>query len=95
MRRELDGGYELDDDRDRVDVEAVHRFLADEAYWVRGRSREIVERLVRDSTLVIGAYAPDGRSPGSRASCPTARTWRGSATSSSSMSTAVAGSGPS
>ena len=24
MRRELPGGFELDDDRDRIDVDAVH-----------------------------------------------------------------------
>ena len=56
MRRELTDGLELDDDRGRVDVDAVHRFLAEEAYWVRGRSRETIERLVRDSTRVIAAY---------------------------------------
>lgn len=60
MRRELDGGYEVDDDRDRVDVDAVYRFLAEEAYWVKGRSRETIDRLVRESTRVIAAYAPDG-----------------------------------
>lgn len=60
MRVELAGGYELDDDRDRVDVDAVHRFLGEEAYWVPGRSRETVARLVRESTRVIAAYAPDG-----------------------------------
>lgn len=56
MRRELAGGYELDDDRTRVDVDAVHRYLTDEAYWVPGRSRETIERLIRESTRVIGAY---------------------------------------
>jgi GNAT superfamily N-acetyltransferase len=56
MRRRLEDGVELDDDRDRVDVDAVYRFLADEAYWVRGRSRETIERLVRESTRVIAAY---------------------------------------
>jgi GNAT superfamily N-acetyltransferase len=60
MRRVLDGGYELDDDRDRVDLDAVYRFLSEEAYWVRGRSRETIERLVRESTRVIAAYAPGG-----------------------------------
>lgn len=60
MRRVLPDGYELDDDRDRVDVDAVYRFLSEEAYWVPGRSRETVERLVRESTRVIAAYAPDG-----------------------------------
>ena len=56
MRRELASGLELDDDRDRVDVDAVHRFLTEDAYWVRGRSRETIERLVRESTRVIAAY---------------------------------------
>jgi hypothetical protein len=31
MRRDVPGGYELDDDRERVDVDVVHRFLAEEA----------------------------------------------------------------
>jgi GNAT superfamily N-acetyltransferase len=56
MRRELSDGLELDDDRDRVDVGTVYRFLSEEAYWVRGRSRETIERLVRESTRVIAAY---------------------------------------
>ena len=60
MRRALADGYELDDDPDRVDVDAVFRFLSEEAYWVRGRSRETVERLVHGSTRVIAAYGPGG-----------------------------------
>ena len=60
MRRPLADGYELDDDRGRVDVDVVHRFLSEEAYWVRGRSRETVERLIRESTRVMAVYAPDG-----------------------------------
>lgn len=56
MLRVIEGGVELDDDRARVDVDAVHRFLSQEAYWVLGRSRETIERLVRESTRVIGAY---------------------------------------
>jgi GNAT superfamily N-acetyltransferase len=56
MRRVIADGVELDDDPDRVDVEAVYRFLSEEAYWVLGRSRETIERLVRESTRVIGAY---------------------------------------
>lgn len=59
MRRELAGGYELDDDRGRVDVEMVHQYLSEEAYWVRGRDRDTIERLVRESTRVIGAYRGD------------------------------------
>jgi predicted N-acetyltransferase YhbS len=64
VRRELEGGYEVDDDRGRVDVDAVHRFLSEEAYWVPGRSIETIERLIRESTRVIGAYAPSGAQAG-------------------------------
>jgi GNAT superfamily N-acetyltransferase len=59
MRRELPEGLELDDDRARVDIDAVHRFLSEEAYWVRGRSRETIERLVVESTRVVAAYDGD------------------------------------
>ena len=64
MKRQLEGGFELDDDRSRVDIDEVHRFLTNEAYWALGRPREVVERLVRESTRVIGAYASDGRQAG-------------------------------
>ena len=64
MRRELEGGFELDDDRSRVDIDEVHRFLSTEAYWAIGRPRETVERLVRESSRVIGLYAPDGSQAG-------------------------------
>lgn len=63
MRRELGDGFELDDDRARVDVDAVHRFLSEEAYWARGRPRETVERLVREASRVVGIYR-DGRQVG-------------------------------
>lgn len=59
MRHELAGGYELDDDRGRVDVDMVHGYLSEEAYWVRGRDRDTIERLVRESTRVIGVYRGD------------------------------------
>jgi predicted N-acetyltransferase YhbS len=64
VRRELEGGYEVDDDPGRVDVDAVHRFLSEEAYWVPGRSIETIGRLIRESTRVIGAYAPSGAQAG-------------------------------
>jgi GNAT superfamily N-acetyltransferase len=54
--RELGDGYELDDARDRIDVEAVHAFLSEQAYWALGRPRERQERLVRESARVLGLY---------------------------------------
>ena len=59
MRREVAGGYEVDDDRGRVDVDMVYRYLSEEAYWVLGRDRTTIERLVRESTRVIGVYVGD------------------------------------
>ena len=59
MRRQIGQGLELDDDRDRVDVDVVHRYLSEEAYWIRGRSKDTIERLVRESTRVIAAYDGD------------------------------------
>ena len=55
----LGNGLETRRRRARVDVDAVHRYLSEEAYWVRGRSRETVERLVRESTRVVAAYDGD------------------------------------
>jgi len=51
VRRELPGGYELDDDRARLDLDAIWDFLSTEAYWGRDRSRDVVERQVRDAAL--------------------------------------------
>jgi len=62
VRRDLGDGYELDDDRERVDVDAVHAYLSGEAYWAKGRPRTEVERLVRESQRIVGvsfAYLAD------------------------------------
>jgi ribosomal protein S18 acetylase RimI-like enzyme len=56
MRRALPGGFELDDDPARIDVEAVHRYLSEESYWAAGRSRETVEQLMRQAARVVGLY---------------------------------------
>lgn len=55
-RRELPGGYELDDDPLRIDVDAVHAFVSEESYWGRGRPRELVERAIQGSARVVGLY---------------------------------------
>jgi GNAT superfamily N-acetyltransferase len=61
--RQLSGGLELDDDPKRVDLDRVHDFLANHSYWAKGRSRETVERLVREADRVVGLYH-DGRQVG-------------------------------
>jgi GNAT superfamily N-acetyltransferase len=62
VRRNLDGGYELDDDRERVDVDAVHAYIS-QAYWALGRPRTEVERLVGEAQRVVGLYK-DGEQVG-------------------------------
>jgi GNAT superfamily N-acetyltransferase len=54
--RRLDGGLELDDDRDRIDLDAVHEYLSTESYWARGRSRGDVARTIEGAARVIGLY---------------------------------------
>ncbi len=69
MRRELADGFELDDDPQRIDVDAVHAFISGESYWGRGRPRERVEHAIRGSrgwsgsTATASRSASPGRSP--------------------------------
>ena len=63
MRRELAGGYELDDDPARIDAAAVHGFLSNHAYWAKGRARETVDGLIARADRVVGLYH-DGRQIG-------------------------------
>ena len=60
MRRQLAGGYELDDDPGRIDVDAVHEVIT-ASYWAAGRSRETMERLIRRATRVVGLYRDGGQ----------------------------------
>jgi predicted N-acetyltransferase YhbS len=63
MKRDLPGGFELDDERERVDVDEVHQFLSLRSYWAEDRPFEVVERLVREAARVVGLYR-DGRQVG-------------------------------
>ena len=55
-------GYLISDDPARLDVSAIHAFLA-RSYWAAGVPREIVEHSVRNS-LCIGAYTAAGEQVG-------------------------------
>ena len=50
---------ELDDDPGRIDVAAVHDFLANHSYWANGRPYAVVERLIREAQRVVGVYDGD------------------------------------
>ena len=63
MRRDLGDGLELDDAKERIDLEEVHRFLSEVSYWAKGRPRDVQDRLVREAARVVGLY-DDGRQVG-------------------------------
>jgi len=63
VKRDLGDGYELDDDRGRIDRAAVHLYLSDESYWARGRPREAQDELIDTAARVVGLYH-DGRQIG-------------------------------
>lgn len=60
MLRQLPGGYQLDDDRDRLDRDAVVAFLTTEAYWQRWRSAADILRQIDSAWRCVGIYAADG-----------------------------------
>jgi GNAT superfamily N-acetyltransferase len=49
-------GYEIDDDRARVDLVALWDLLQREAYWGHFRTRAVLDRQVERSWRVLGAY---------------------------------------
>ncbi len=59
------GEYEVDDRRERLDLDVLWDFLSTEAYWGRWRTREQVEAAIAGSWRVVGAYSrADGRQVG-------------------------------
>lgn len=47
--------YEITTDARRLDIDVIHRFLAQDSYWSRGVPRGVVERAVQHS-LCFGVY---------------------------------------
>lgn len=64
MLRQLPAGYQLDDDPDRLDRDAVVDFLTTQAYWHRSRSDADIRRQIDSAWRCVGLYAPDGAQVG-------------------------------
>ncbi len=56
MRRALGEGYELDDDRARIDLDVVWQYISKDSYWGRGRSRETIRAAIDRSFRLVGLY---------------------------------------
>jgi GNAT superfamily N-acetyltransferase len=64
LKRALADGYELDDDRGRLDREAIHAYLGGVSYWAKGRSRGRQDELIDASEHVVGLYDAGGAQVG-------------------------------
>jgi GNAT superfamily N-acetyltransferase len=64
VRIALPGGYELDDDRSRIDFDVVFAYINGVSYWAKGRSRERRHGGIDGAARVIGLYASDGTQVG-------------------------------
>jgi GNAT superfamily N-acetyltransferase len=51
---------EISADRGRIDREMVHRYLSEQSYWARSRTRAESDRVI-DASLCFGAYEAGGR----------------------------------
>jgi GNAT superfamily N-acetyltransferase len=49
------GEYSISTERERLDLDIVHKFLSEEAYWSPGVPRDVVERSIENS-LCFGLY---------------------------------------
>jgi GNAT superfamily N-acetyltransferase len=58
------GDYVISTDPGRIDVEAVHGYLANDSYWATGRTLETQRRAIEHSALVVGVYTPAGDQAG-------------------------------
>ena len=55
----MGSAIEISSEKDRLDVEMIHRFLAEESYWAKTRTLEQT-RIAIEHSLCYGAYH-DGR----------------------------------
>ena len=60
MKKALRDGYELDDSSERIDRDAVHRFISERSYWGFRRERALMDGLIGRASRNVGLYAPDG-----------------------------------
>lgn len=52
--------FTISTDPARLNIDTIHRYLAEESYWATNIPRETVEQAIANS-LNFGVYAPDGQ----------------------------------
>jgi GNAT superfamily N-acetyltransferase len=54
------GGFVISTDRNRLQIDAIHRFLSEESYWARERSKEKTITAIKNS-LPFGVYTGENQ----------------------------------
>ncbi|AUD06705.1 GNAT family N-acetyltransferase [Spirosoma pollinicola] len=54
----MNSDYTISDDKSKLNLEVIHRFLSQEAYWCKNIPVEIVQRSIENS-LCFGVYQGD------------------------------------
>ena len=55
MQTQQQAGYEISDDKKRLDVDVIHVYLTEHSYWAAGICRGLVERSIEHS-ICLGIY---------------------------------------
>jgi GNAT superfamily N-acetyltransferase len=63
MRWTGPAGYWASDDPSLLDVPRIHAWVANESYWAKGRSYDVM-KLAIEHSLVLGLYSADGAQAG-------------------------------
>lgn len=50
--------YTISNDKDKLQLDIIHQYLTEEAYWTTGRTREMTEKTIEHS-LCFGLYHQD------------------------------------
>lgn len=52
------GTYQISTDKERLQIDVIHRYMTEEAYWTTGRTRAMTENTIEHS-LCFGVYHMD------------------------------------
>lgn len=52
------GEFAISTDKSRLQIDAIHKFLSEESYWAKERSRELTETAIEHS-VCFGVYLED------------------------------------
>lgn len=54
------GEFTISTDRNRLQIEAIHKFLSEESYWAQNRTKEQTETAIKNS-LPFGVYSGENQ----------------------------------